>query len=255
MKWIGHIAFLMLLLAMPTLSQTPTPATITVFAAASLKESLDSAASEWTKESGQKIVVSYAASSDLAKQIEQGAPADVFVSADKEWMDYLQRRHLIDSATRFDLIGNRLVLIAPATSALQSLPLERAPLLKALGDGRLSMAETAGVPAGRYGKQSLLKLGLWSAVSGKLAESGNVRAAMLFVSRGDAPLGIVYATDAQAESKIRIVATFPDDSHDPIIYPVARVNSTNPALTKGFLAFLRSPKAAAIFKHAGFRIP
>lgn len=252
MKLPFHIACIFLFSA-PVLAQTSTPATVTVFAAASLKESLDKVSTEWTRQSGQKVVVSYAGSSELAKQIENGAPADVFISADSQWMDYLQQRNLIDQTTRFDLVGNRLVLIAPATSALQSVALEPAAILKAIGDGRLSTAETISVPAGRYARQSLANLGLWDTVSGKLAESDNVRAAMLFVARGDAPLGIVYATDSQAESRVRVVATFPDDSHDAIIYPAARVVRANASMIKGFLKFLRGPEAITIFKKAGFR--
>lgn len=259
MNLLKRLSCLLLLTAMPAWAQSPAPpaapATITVFAAASMKESLDGASAEWTKQSGQKVVVSYAASSDLARQIEQGAPADVFVSSDEKWMDYLQDRKLIDPATRSDLLGNQLVLIAPAESKQRTLALDANAILRELGDGRLAMAETTAVPAGRYGKQALIKLGLWDAVSGKLAQADNVRAAMLFVSQGEAPLGIVYATDAKAEPKVRVVAIFPDGSHDPILYPVARTSRSDPTLARGFLMFLRGPAARAIFSRAGFRIP
>jgi molybdate transport system substrate-binding protein len=233
----------------------PTPAAITVFAAASLKESLDAAAAAWTRQSGQKIVLSYAASSALARQIEQRAPADVFISADGEWMDYLQLRRLIDADSRFTLVGNRLVLIAPAGSKVRRVPLKFAPLRKALGDGRLAVAETGSVPAGMYAKQSLLKLGLWNTVAGQLAQADNVRAAMAFVALGEAPLGIVYATDARAEPRVRVVAIFDDASHDPILYPAARTAHGDAAATRGFLAFLRGATARAIFRNAGFRLP
>lgn len=252
MTILSRLSSLLLLLAMPVMAQSAEPRTITVFAAASLKESLDEAAAAWTKRSGQKVSISYAGSSALAQQIEQGAPADVFISADGEWMDYLQQRKLIDAGTRANLVGNRLVVIAPADSALRTLALKPAALRQALGDGRLAMAETASVPAGRYGKQALTALGLWESVSGQLAQADNVRAAMAFVSRGEAPLGIVYATDAQAEPKVRVVAAIPAGSHDTIVYPVARLARTPPAATKGFLAFLRGDHAKAIFKRAGF---
>jgi molybdate transport system substrate-binding protein len=231
------------------------PRDITVFAAASLKESLDAVGAEWSKKSGQRVAVSYAASSALAKQIEQDAPADIFISADREWMDYLQDRKRIDARSRFDLVANRLVLIAPATSTQINVALESAALLRALGDGRLAVAETSSVPAGRYAKQSLTKLGLWDGVSQHLAQAENVRAAMAFVARGESPLGIVYATDAKAEPKVRVVTSFPKASHEPIIYPVARVVSADATSTKGFLSFLHGDRARNIFKQAGFSIP
>ena len=252
MTFFSRLSCLLLLLALPLLAQPAVPRPITVFAAASLKESLDEAAAAWTKRSGQKVSISYAGSSALAKQIEQGAPADVFISADGEWMDYLQQRKLIDVGSRTNLVGNRLVVIAPADSALRTLALKPAALRQALGGGRLAMAETTAVPAGRYGKQALTALGLWETVSGQLAQADNVRAAMAFVARGEAPLGIVYATDAQAEPKVRVVAAIPDKTHDVIVYPLARLAKTPPAATKGFLTFLRGDQAKAIFKRAGF---
>ncbi len=254
MTFLARLSIL-LLLALPALAHSAQPRPITVFAAASLKESLDEAAAAWTRRSGQKVSISYAASSALAKQIEQDAPADVFISADGEWMDYLQQRKLIDASTRANLVGNRLVVIAPAASALRRLPLKPDALRRALGDGRLAIAETTSVPAGRYGKQAFTALGLWGTVSGQLAQADNVRAAMAFVSRGEAPLGIVYATDAQAEPKVRVVASIPAGAHDVIVYPVARLAKTPPAVAKGFLAFLRGNEAKAIFKRAGFLPP
>lgn len=251
MTFLARLSIL-LLLALPALAHAAQPRPITVFAAASLKESLDEAAAAWTKRSGQKVSISYAGSAALAKQIEQGAPADVFISADGEWMDYLQQRRLIDVDTRTNLAGNRLVVIAPVDSPLRTLALKPAAVRQALGDGRLAMAETTSVPAGRYGRQALTTLGLWDAVSGRLAQADNVRAAMAFVSRGEAPLGIVYATDAQVEPKVRVVAAIPGRAHDAIVYPLARVAKSPPAATKGFLAFLRGEEAKAIFKRAGF---
>ena len=252
MTFLARLSILLMLLALPALAHAAQPRPITVFAAASLKESLDETAAAWTKRSRQKVSISYAGSAALAKQIEQGAPADVFISADGEWMDYLQQRRLIDVDTRTHLVRNRLVVIAPADSALRTLALKPAAIRQALGDGRLAMAETKSVPAGRYGRQALTTLGLWDAVSGRLAQADNVRAAMAFVSRGEAPLGIVYATDAQAEPKVRVVAAIPGRTHDAIVYPMARVAKTPPAVTKGFLTFLRGDEAKAIFKRAGF---
>jgi len=231
------------------------PPHITIFAASSLKESMDAITVEWTKKSGQKVGVSYAASSALAKQIEQGAPADIFISADAEWMDYLQQRNKIAANTRFNLVGNQLVLIVPAVSKQASISLKKPDaILQALGKGRLAVAETGSVPAGRYAKQSLIKLKVWGSVSNRLAQSENVRAAMAFVARGESPLGIVYATDAKAEPKVRVIATFSDLSHDAIVYPAAAVATASPASTKGFLQFLQGNQAKTIFGQAGFTL-
>ncbi len=226
---------------------------LTVFAAASLRESLDKAEQSWEAEGHGKAVVSYAASSALAKQIEQGAPADVFISADNEWMDYLQDRKLVEPASRFVLVRNALVLIAPANSPLQSLdPGNKAVVLAALGNGRLAVAETSSVPAGKYAKQALEKLGLWNDVSAHLAQAENVRAALEYVARGDTPLGIVYLTDARAEPRVKVLATFAEKSHEKILYPAARTIAAEPKSAAAFLEFLRSKQAIAIFRSAGF---
>lgn len=256
MSLLRHLACLLLVLALPATAKDPPPAPLTVYAAVSLKESMDAVVADWTRRSGQKVVLSFAASSALAHQIEQRAPADVFVSADNDWMDYLQTRRLIDPRSRFDLVSNRLVLIVPADSSIRTINLSKPDsILKALGDEHLAVAETTSVPAGRYAKQLLMKLGLWSALASRLAQGDNVRAAMMFVARGEAPLGIVYETDAQAESNVRVVARFPDDSHHRIIYPVARVAAADSMRATGFLAFLRSPQAQATFRKAGFAKP
>jgi molybdate transport system substrate-binding protein len=255
MTLITRAAFLSLLICMQITAATPPPPQITLFAASSLKESMDAISAQWTKKSGQKVVVSYAASSALAKQIEQGAPADIFISADREWMDYLQQRNKVAANTRFNLVGNGLVLIVPASSTQASISLNKPDaFLQALGDGRLAVAETGSVPAGRYAKQSLTKMKAWDSVSNKLAQGENVRAAMAFVARGESPLGIVYATDAKAEPKVRVIAIFPDDSHDAIVYPAAAVAATSPESTKGFLKFLQGSQAKTIFKQAGFTL-
>ena len=191
----------------PTAARAQDDAGLTVFAAASLKEALDDAAAAYRKQTGVPVRVSYAASSALARQIEQGAPADVFFSADLEWMDYLQQRNRLDVATRRSLLGNRLVLIAPRASKARVDLNRPATLLAALGGGRLAIGQTRTVPAGKYAKASLESLSLWSGVRPRLAESESVRAALMLVARGETPLGIVYASDAKSEPDVRVVAT------------------------------------------------
>jgi molybdate transport system substrate-binding protein len=222
-----------------------------VFAAASLKEALDDADAAWVKAGGAPVVVSYLASGPLAKQIENGAPADLFISADVDWMDYLQAKQLIRRETRVDFLGNKLVLIAPASSALTLKIAPNFPLAASLGDGRLAIGEPRSVPAGAYAETALEALGVWADVEPKLARAENVRAVLALVSRGETPLGIVYATDAAADPGVRVVGEFPADSHKPIIYPVAiTASSRHPAADK-FLAWLRSPTAAPFFEHRG----
>jgi len=227
---------------------------VVVFAAASLTNALDEAARLFEQQGGAPTKISYAASSALAKQIESGAPADIFISADLDWMDYLEQRHLIQPATRRNLLGNQLVLIAPADSDLKveiKPGLDLAALLKG---GHLAMADTDAVPAGKYGKTALEKLGIWNSVRGAIAPAESVRAALLFVSRREAPLGIVYSTDARADPRVKIVATFPEDPHPPIIYPGAlTANSKNPRAAR-MLEFLSSPAAKPIFEKAGFAV-
>ena len=222
-----------------------------VFAAASLKTALDRIAAAWRTETGEAATISYAASSTLAKQIENGAPAELFISADEDWMDYLQERQLIDPKTRIDLLGNRLVLIAPAATGSSMKIAPGFPLAALLGDGRLAMADPGAVPAGRYGRAALEKLGVWSTVAHRIAAAENVRAALLLVARGEAPLGIVYQTDAAAEPLVRIVATFPPDSHPPIVYPMA-LTPTAGAEARELAAYLRGPAAGVLFEAQGF---
>ena len=226
-----------------------------VFAAASLKESLGDAVKAYEAKTGEKVVVSYAGSSQLARQIEAGAPADLFISADLDWMDELAKKDLIDPASRVTLLGNTLVLIAPEASTASLVIGPGFPLAEALGaDGRLAMAAVASVPAGKYGKAALERLGVWTAVAPHVAEADNVRGALAFVARGEAPFGIVYGTDAKAEPGVRVVGTFPADSHAPIVYPLARIKaSTNPD-ARGLLDFFVSPEAKAIFEAAGFTV-
>ena len=228
---------------------------IVVFAAASLKESLDEAARQYQANSPDKILVSYAASSALAKQIESGAPADVFISADLEWMDYLATRNLIKPATRAELLGNNLVLIAPKDSKVAIKLAPGADLAGALKGGKLAMGDPDHVPAGKYGKAALEKLGLWASVQNSVARAENVRSALAFVARGEAPLGIVYGTDAAAEKAVKVVDIFPAGSYPPIVYPIAETASGNKAGSAKFVAFLRSADGKAIFQRYGFTAP
>jgi molybdate transport system substrate-binding protein len=227
---------------------------VTVFAAASLKESMDEAGALYQKTTGTPVTVSYAASSTLAKQIEQGAPADVFISADLQWMDYLQERSLIDTASRRSLLGNGLVLVAPKDSTAKLKVTQPGALLKALGDGRLAVGQTSSVPAGKYAKAALESLKLWEGVQGKLAESDSVRSALLLVSRGESPLGIVYTSDAAADPGVRVVDTFPESSHPPIVYPVATLKAGTAPSRAAFVTWLGTAPARAIFEKRGFAV-
>jgi molybdate transport system substrate-binding protein len=227
---------------------------LVVFAAASLKNALDAINTQWQKESGKRVTISYGASPALAKQIEQAAPAQMFISADLDWMDYVAQKNLIKAETRSNLLGNRIVLIAHKDKAE---PIDIKPgfdLAKALGDGRLSMANVDSVPAGKYGKAALEKLGVWGSVSSKIAQAENVRAALLLVSRGEAPLGIVYQTDAAADPNVKIIGTFPEDSHPPIIYPIALTATGNSPDAAAFLEYIKSAKAKPLFEAQGFTV-
>ena len=226
---------------------------ITVFAAASLKNALDDTNAAYTKATGIKVVASYEASSALAKQIEQGAPADVFISADLRWMDYAAERKLINPDTRVNLLGNKLVLIAPADSKLSDVTIGQGfDISKLAGDGRIAVADVKAVPAGLYAKAALEKLGAWKAAEPKLAQAENVRATLAFVARGETPVGIVYETDAKIEPKVKTIGVFPDDSYPPVTYPVAATADTKKAAVGQYFTFLRSPAAKAIFEKHGF---
>ena len=224
------------------------------FAAASLKDALDAVNAAWLKDSGKEAVPSYAASSALAKQIEQGAPADIFISADEDWMNYLADKKQIKADTRFDLLGNTLVLIAPKDSKIDTKIVQGFPLAELLGDGHLAMGNTDSVPAGKYGKAALTKLGVWDEVKDKVAQADNVRAALKLVSTGEAPLGIVYGTDAKSDPNVKVIDIFPESTHPPIIYPAAIVASSTDADAPALLAYLKSAGAQSIFKDQGFKI-
>jgi molybdate transport system substrate-binding protein len=242
-------------LSVPVRAQKTETTDITVFAAASLKTALDAVVTDYQKSTGGKVTVSYAASSALAKQIEQSAPADLFISADLDWMDYLTQKNLIKPGSRINLLGNRLVLIAPATSKANLKIAKDVPLADGLGSGKLAMADVKAVPAGKYGKAALEKLDVWAAVEPKVAQAENVRAALALVAREEAILGVVYQTDATSEPKVRVVDTFPANSHAPIVYPVAvTAEAKNAESASAFVRFLKTPDAQARFVKEGFTI-
>jgi molybdate transport system substrate-binding protein len=239
--------------ALGSLAATPSCAeTITVFAAASLREALDAQARRFESETGNKVVVSYAGSNALARQIEAGAPADVFVSADLDWMDYVEQRRLVAPDSRVNLLRGALVLVAPAKSGSSIKIAPGFALAAAIGSGKLAMANPDSVPAGRYGKAALDALGVWSSVDQRVVRADNVRAALLLVARGEAAFGIVYRTDALAEPNVHIVDTFPESSHAPIIYPAARIAGREAKAPSAFLAFLGSTAARATWERYGF---
>jgi len=236
--------------------QTPAQAQgrdLIVFAAASMKNALDAANAKWKAETGKSAKISYAASPALAKQIEGGAPAQLFISADIPWMDYVAQKGLIKPETRATLVGNRIVLVAPKDKATPVDIKAGFDLAQIIGGGRLAMANVESVPAGRYGKVALEKLGVWDSVKGKLAQAENVRAALLLVSRGEAPVGIVYATDAASDKGVTVIGTFPENSHPPIIYPVALTKGAG-ADAEAFFAYIKSGKSKQLFEAEGFAV-
>jgi len=248
--WI-HRAFLLLALVLsgPVLAEEP----VRVFAAASLTNALNDIGAEWQKAGHPKPSLAYAASSALAKQIEAGAPADVFASADLTWMDYLDKRGKIQKATRTNLLGNALVMIVPQGRAFP-VQVKRGFDLARAFDGKLCTGEPGVVPVGIYAREALTNLGWWDAVKGRIVGTDDVRTALAFVERGECPLGIVYASDAKISQKVDVLATFPADSHKPIVYPFAAVEGARPE-TAAFLRFVQtSPQAAAIFGKYGFTL-
>jgi molybdate transport system substrate-binding protein len=226
--------------------------TVTAFVAASLKNALDDINAAYTARTGIRIAASYAASSMLARQIEQGAPADIFISADPEWMDYAAAKKTINEATRMNLLSNKLVLIAPKDSAVGNITIAQGfDLAKLAGDGRIATGDVQSVPAGKYAKAALEKLGSWTTAAPKFAMADNVRAALTLVARGEAALGIVYETDAKVEPDVKIVGSFPADSHPSIAYPFAATARARPE-AQDYLAFVRSSEAKAVFEKYGF---
>ena len=239
-----------ILLAAPAAAQ-PQPGPL-VLAAASLQEALTEAADVWSRAGHPRPVISFAASSTLARQAASGAPADLFLSADREWMDYLDQRDLLAAGTRRDLLGNRLVVVARADS--KGRLRNRAETVRTLAAGPLAMADPDSVPAGKYGMAALQRLGAWDAVAPRVVRAENVRAALALVERGAAPFGIVYATDARAAKDLRVAGTFPADSHAPIVYPLARLKASTHKDAERFRQFLSSPRAKVIFARYGFTV-
>jgi molybdate transport system substrate-binding protein len=233
---------------------TARAAELVVFAAASLKNALDEATAVYQKQTGDTVKISYAASSALARQIESGAPAQVFISADLDWMDYLLQRNLIQTASRKNWLGNRLIIAAPA-AAEQTIDIKPGfDLAGALKGGRLAMADPDSVPAGKYGKAALEKLGVWNSVAGSVARAENVRSALLLVSRQEAPLGIVYKTDVAADGGTKIAGVFPEDTHPPIVYPIALTADGKEPAAARFIGFLGSAEVKPIFEKQGFTV-
>jgi molybdate transport system substrate-binding protein len=252
-SFLGALNSLVLLLCMTIGSSSlALAADVTIFAAASLKEAMDDQAKQFEAGTGNKVVVSYGASNALAKQIEAAAPADIFISADLDWMDYLEQRNLLAPGTRINLLRNALVLIAPASSKATLKIAPNFALAAALGTEKLAMANPDAVPAGRYGKSALEKLGVWASVEKQVARAENVRAALLLVSRGEAPFGIVYSTDALSDKGVRVVDTFPPDSYPPIVYPAAVLASSKSPAARQLLDYIRSPSARPVWEKYGF---
>ena len=256
MRWNSRIFLVVGLLLLPVFARQAMAQEnpVLVFAAASLKNALDDVVTQYQHDTGKTVNVSYAASSALAQQIEAGAPADIFISADLDWMDELAGKNLINAGSRKTLLGNKLVLIAPAKTAHKVAIKPGFPLAKLLKGGRLALADPDSVPAGKYGKAALQYLGVWDSVSNSLAPGENVRATLELVARGEAPYGIVYKTDAAVEPAVKIVGVFPEDSHKPVVYPVALTSaSANPGAA-AFLAYMESAKAKPLFRKQGFTV-
>jgi molybdate transport system substrate-binding protein len=231
------------------------PDTVTVFAAASTTDAVTEIGKFFENRKTGKFRPSFASSSTLAKQIEQGAPADVYISANEKWMDYLETKVMIEPGTRFDLLSNRIVLIAPKDSSIDHIDIHSGlDLVKLLGDGLLSMGDPDHVPAGIYGMQAFEKLGVWSSIENRVARAKDVRAALALVERGETPLGQVYATDAAISDKVKVVGVFPLESHPPIVYPVALVAGRKSEVAQQFMEFLKGPEARTIFKKYGFAL-
>ena len=252
MMKLGRLLLAAALCLAPAFGQAEDARGPTIFAAASMKTALDAIASAWQAKTGKAPVISYASSGVLAKQIVAGAPADLFISADDKWMDVLAKAGAIKPETRKSLLGNSLVLVAPAASTASLHITKGFDLAGALGDGKLAVCTVSSCPAGIYGKEALEKLEVWTAVEPKLAQAENVRAALLLVARGEAPFGIVYASDAKAEPKVKVVDTFPRDTHAPIVYPIAVTKDSKNSDAIAFESFLRGTDAVKILTRQGF---
>ncbi len=250
-------AWAALVLALISVAAPPAAArnAVTVFAAASTGDAIGEVAALYEKRTGTKVTGSFAASSGLARQIQHGAPADVFISANETWMDALAADGLIVAETRADLLGNDLVLVAPAADDRRTVDIGPGlPLVEMLGEGRLAVGDPDHVPAGQYARKALESLGLWQAAAPRLARTNDARGALALVARGEAPYGIVYASDAAASAAVEVVGTFPEGSHPPIAYPAAVVAGRDTAAARGFLDFLKTPDAKSVFSRHGFRV-
>jgi molybdate transport system substrate-binding protein len=250
-SWGKFIAGSVLVAGLATQAQAADK--VTVFAAASLTNAMQDIAAQYQKEKGVQVVSSFASSSTLARQIEQGAPADLFISADQQWMDYSISKQQIVENTRYTLLGNELVLVAAKASKFDKVEIDdKTQWTKLLGDSRLAVGDPDHVPAGIYAKEALQKLGAWSTLEPKLARASDVRGALALVEREEAPLGIVYGSDAIASKKVKVVGTFPASSHKPVEYPMAIVKDHEKPEVRAFYDYLKTPAASAIFKQYGF---
>jgi molybdate transport system substrate-binding protein len=254
MMMLRRLAILLAVLLTPAAGRAD-PAPIYVLAAATLKNALDSVVQQWQQEGGAPVTLVYGATPALAKQIENGAPSDLFFSADPDWMAYLDGRHLVRTETRRNILGNRLVLIAAAKSPLATTIAAGFPLLSLLGEGRLAMCDPAHDPAGRYGRASLESLGVWSSVADRIAIAENVRVAVTMVGRGEAPLAVVFTTDAVGNDSVKTLGSFPDDSHPPILYPASVTTASRHPDAVRFLNYLSSPSGKAVFARFGYLAP
>ncbi|MGH6838506.1 MAG: molybdate ABC transporter substrate-binding protein [Methylocella sp.] len=250
---IGGVAFPRSVLGGDAPTEDVGPAPI-VFAAASMKTALDAVAAAWKADTGKTVSIAYASSATLAKQIEHGAPADIFISADLKWMDFLEKAKLVRAGTRQNLFGNKLVLIEPGDTEVKLEIAKDFDLAGAAGDGKIAVCMIDSCPAGIYAKEALESLAVFASVEPKLAQADNVRNALIFVSRGEAKFGIVYATDAKADPKVKVVGTFPESSHSPIVYPAALIAASANPDAANFLAFLSSQAATKIFVGQGFEV-
>jgi molybdate transport system substrate-binding protein len=252
-RWLKLAASAMLLFLLPLTAQAQGRDSVTVFAAASLTNVMQQIGMNYQAATGKRAVFSFAGSMILAKQIEASAGADIFIAADSESMDYLDRKNLIAKGTRTNLLGNSLVLVAPGDSKIALRPAPGFRLAETLNGGRLALANAESVPAGRYGKAALTALGVWDGVKDRVAQGEDVRATLAYVARGEAPLGIVYATDARVEPKVRVVGNFPENTHEPIVYPAGLTKDAKPDAA-AFLAYLKTPASRAVFERAGFTV-
>lgn len=252
LKCFTAVVCAVLLIHGSQLTSNADSAQVKVFAAASLTNAINEMGEMYFKKDGVKVLPSFASSSTLAKQIENGAPADIFISADQQWMDYLADRKALVEGTRFNLLGNKLALISPVSSDVKLTIVSGLDLTKYLGNGRLATGDPDHVPVGKYAKAALEKLGMWSFVADKLARASDVRSALAWVEKGEAPLGIVYSTDAAVTKQVRVVAYFPEDSYPPIVYPAALLKNSSEPKAKDFLNYLKSDDARKVFEKFGF---